>query len=152
MSIYFNWLTTKSMLSVLSLLMLSMIPYGSVPMAARFSFSNEKTTIVVDPGHGGYDNGAQGPSGTLEKTVALQFAQMLQAGFEDRYRVAITRTTDYAVGTFERANFANHAKADLFISIHTGGGISPPEQRVHDFLFLTFLRTGHGQVGTTAVQ
>ena len=80
-----------------------------------------RKTIVIDPGHGGHDTGAKGPEGTLEKTIALSLAQMLSNELKAQFRVVLTRTGDYWLDIPSRTAVANEAKADLFISIHTGG-------------------------------
>ena len=84
-------------------------------------FDKQKKTIVLDPGHGGYDKGAQGPDGTLEKTVTLNLARMIAKELANNYRVVLTRTGDYWLDIPARTASANHVEADLFISIHTGG-------------------------------
>jgi N-acetylmuramoyl-L-alanine amidase len=77
--------------------------------------------IVLDPGHGGYDNGAKGPDGVLEKTATMEFARVLAEELNKTYEVVLTRTDDYFVDLLSRTATANHLDADLFISIHTGG-------------------------------
>ena len=84
-------------------------------------FSQQKKTIVLDPGHGGHDNGALGPEGTFEKNVTMKLARMMAAELENTYRVILTRTDDYFLNTPTRTSMANHEHADLFISIHVGG-------------------------------
>lgn len=77
-------------------------------------------TIVIDPGHGGDEEGARGPSGTLEKDVTLAVARRLKAAIEGRLgiRVLLTRDADQTVSLDERAARANNNKADLFLSLH----------------------------------
>jgi N-acetylmuramoyl-L-alanine amidase len=80
-------------------------------------------TIVLDPGHGGEtDSGAKGPAGKLEKDVTLRLAEMIAAGLENRYNIILTRMEDTELDIPARTAVANHFKADLFISIHAGGG------------------------------
>ncbi|MDB5019491.1 MAG: N-acetylmuramoyl-L-alanine amidase [Pedobacter sp.] len=77
-------------------------------------------TVVIDAGHGGHKPGAAG-SYSLEKNVALQVALKLGKQFEEDMpdvRVLYTRTSDVDVDFYKRAEIANNAKADLFISIH----------------------------------
>lgn len=76
--------------------------------------------IVVDPGHGGVEMGAKGPSGLLEKEVTLDMAKRLQAGLSRRLgtRVILTRDSDKQVGLDDRTALANHERADLFLSVH----------------------------------
>jgi N-acetylmuramoyl-L-alanine amidase len=80
-------------------------------------------TIVLDPGHGGRDEGVRGPSGLLEKDVTLKLAQHLSALLKARLglRVIQTRSGDVSLPLSERTSLANHAKAQLFISIHLEG-------------------------------
>jgi N-acetylmuramoyl-L-alanine amidase len=76
--------------------------------------------IVIDPGHGGKDPGAIGVSGTYEKHVALaaagELARQLQAG--GRYRVALTRRSDFFIPLDDRVGIAQASGAALFISLH----------------------------------
>ena len=78
-------------------------------------------TLVIDAGHGGKDPGAMG-NGAKEKNinlaVALAFGKLVEQNCKD-VKVVYTRKTDVFVELNQRANIANKAKADLFISIHT---------------------------------
>jgi N-acetylmuramoyl-L-alanine amidase len=76
--------------------------------------------IVVDPGHGGIDNGTKGAGGELEKDVVLAFAQTLREKLEGggKYRVAMTRSEDIFIPLAERVRFARARNAALFISVH----------------------------------
>jgi N-acetylmuramoyl-L-alanine amidase len=76
--------------------------------------------IVVDPGHGGIDNGTKGSGGELEKDIVLAFSQALHEKLEGggKYRVAMTRTDDSFIPLSERVRFARMRGAALFISIH----------------------------------
>jgi N-acetylmuramoyl-L-alanine amidase len=82
-------------------------------------------TIVVDPGHGGTEEGARGVKGTLEKTVTMAVARRLKTALETRLgaRVLLTRDDDRVVALDERAAFANNNKADLFISLHANASL-----------------------------
>ena len=77
-------------------------------------------TIVLDPGHGGHDTGAIGPSGLMEKDVVLDLALRLRRLLVERLgaRVLMTRAEDVFIPLPERTAIANRAKADFFISIH----------------------------------
>jgi N-acetylmuramoyl-L-alanine amidase len=77
-------------------------------------------TVVLDPGHGGHDTGAIGPSGLMEKDVALDLALRLRGLLQQRLgmRVLMTRTEDVFVPLPERSAFANRVKADFLISLH----------------------------------
>lgn len=80
-------------------------------------------TIVIDPGHGGWDAGVRGASGLLEKDVVLKVARKLDALIQERMgiRVLLTRTGDSALPLLERTAIANNAKGQLFISLHAEG-------------------------------
>src|SRR5688500_13732304 len=83
-------------------------------------------TVVIDPGHGGDDLGAVGPSGLEEKLVTLNVAQRVRAlGGERGVRVLLTREDDRQVSLLQRAAFANGAGAAVFISLHANAGPSP---------------------------
>ncbi len=78
--------------------------------------------ICIDPGHGGHDPGAIGPTGLEEKTVVLQVAKELRQLLQQempQYRVVLTREQDVFVPLAERARMANAQQAQVFISIHT---------------------------------
>lgn len=83
--------------------------------------------MVVDAGHGGEDNGARGPKGTLEKQITLEAARKLKTLVESRLgvRVVMTREEDRALSLDERDAIANNSKADLFLSIHANSSPSP---------------------------
>jgi N-acetylmuramoyl-L-alanine amidase len=77
-------------------------------------------TIVLDPGHGGGETGAIGPSGTEEKEITLLLARALKSRLERRLpvRVLLTRGEDAELPLDSRTALANQNKADLFISLH----------------------------------
>tara|TARA_A100001011_G_scaffold366904_1_gene419856 strand:- start:20074 stop:21210 length:1137 start_codon:yes stop_codon:yes gene_type:complete len=82
--------------------------------------SQEKHFVVVlDAGHGGHDSGNRG-NGYYEKKIALSIALKIGKILEKRkdFKIIYTRKTDVFVDLIERANIANKADADLFISIH----------------------------------
>jgi N-acetylmuramoyl-L-alanine amidase len=80
-------------------------------------------TIVIDPGHGGDDNGVKGQGGALEKDVTLAVARRVKGAIEGRLgmRVLLTREEGNRVDGDSRAAIANNNKADLFISLHANG-------------------------------
>jgi N-acetylmuramoyl-L-alanine amidase len=84
-------------------------------------------TVVLDPGHGGEDPGAVGPSGNYEKTVVLQIAKRLKALLEEdpNMRVVLTRDGDFFVPLGVRVKKARAVRADLFVSIHADAFIRP---------------------------
>jgi N-acetylmuramoyl-L-alanine amidase len=76
--------------------------------------------VVIDPGHGGVDNGATAPNGVHEKNIVLSFALKLQAVLIEsgRFDVALTREDDTYLSLNQRVALARENKADLFISLH----------------------------------
>jgi N-acetylmuramoyl-L-alanine amidase len=76
--------------------------------------------IVIDPGHGGIDNGTKAATGEMEKTIVLEFSLTLRDKIEKtgKYRVVMTRTDDNFVALGDRVALARARQASLFISIH----------------------------------
>ncbi|MFL6798495.1 MAG: N-acetylmuramoyl-L-alanine amidase [Xanthobacteraceae bacterium] len=77
--------------------------------------------IMLDPGHGGIDNGTRAPStGEMEKTIVLEFSLLLRDKLEKtgKYRVAMTRTDDTFVPLDDRVALARSHQAALMMSIH----------------------------------
>jgi len=85
--------------------------------------------VVIDPGHGGHDQGTQGPRGLLEKELVLDVARRVGKLIEDRMNaeVVYTRTDDTFIPLEGRTAMANEKKADLFLSIHAN---SSPISRI----------------------
>ena len=76
--------------------------------------------VVLDPGHGGIDNGTIASTGVMEKQIVLDFAMALRERLEQsgKYRVVMTRTDDSFVPLADRVRMARIRQAALFISIH----------------------------------
>lgn len=75
--------------------------------------------IVVDPGHGGTQEGALGPNGKLEKDLALQISHKLRSELQALgAKVLLTRERDSQLGLADRVTYANRKRPDLFISVH----------------------------------
>ncbi|MBE7415411.1 MAG: N-acetylmuramoyl-L-alanine amidase [Deltaproteobacteria bacterium] len=98
--------------------------------------------VVIDPGHGGEDTGAKGPSGLEEKHVTLRLALGLAEKLKKRddIRVLLTRTADVFIPLEERTAFANRNGADLFISIHANAASNKDAVGIETF-FLSFEAT-----------
>ncbi|MEO5805730.1 N-acetylmuramoyl-L-alanine amidase [Devosia sp.] len=79
-----------------------------------------KPLVVIDPGHGGIDSGAETPAGIKEKDIVLAFCLKLQELLvaSGRFDVALTREDDSYLKLEDRVALARRNKADLFISIH----------------------------------
>jgi N-acetylmuramoyl-L-alanine amidase len=88
--------------------------------AAGKASESSDYTIVIDPGHGGDEDGAIGPGGTKEKDVTLAIAKRLANELRSKLgaRVYLTRTRDTTMTLEQRNQVAVRKKADLFISIH----------------------------------
>lgn len=83
--------------------------------------------IVIDAGHGGHDSGCQ-YYGVKEKDITLRIALALGKVIEDKMpdvKIIYTRKTDNFINLWERAQIANRANADLFISIHCNSSSKP---------------------------
>lgn len=89
-------------------------------VAPSMKEGDTRPVIVLDPGHGGIDNGTTAASGENEKTLVLDFARALRVHIEKsgKYRVIMTRDDDTFVPLGERVRIARDAAASLFISIH----------------------------------
>ncbi len=81
---------------------------------------DSRPLIVIDPGHGGIDNGTRAPSGENEKELVLDFGLTLRDKIAKtgKYRVIMTRSDDTFIALGERAQIARNHNASLFISIH----------------------------------
>jgi N-acetylmuramoyl-L-alanine amidase len=83
--------------------------------------------VVIDPGHGGHDQGTAGPKGLLEKDLVLDVALKLGKLIEEKMgsEVVFTRSDDTFIPLQERTAIANRKKADLFVSIHANSSPVP---------------------------
>ncbi len=83
--------------------------------------------VALDPGHGGEDPGAIGPTGLREKDVVLAIARQLRDKLNAvrGMRVLMTRDADFFVPLNERVNKARRVQADLFVSIHADAFMRP---------------------------
>ena len=114
--IYRTW-NTQKLLFVMSLVFISMLVTSSPSKRPVFSIN----TIVLDAGHGGKDRGCASPNLLKEKDVALDIVLKLGKLISDSMpdvKVVYTRNSDVFVPLSDRAQIANEANADLFISVH----------------------------------
>lgn len=100
------------------LLSLAMLTLGSM---ITFSAKKGDFVLVIDAGHGGHDAGAVGNFSRekdINLKVALEFGRLVKQNCPD-VKIIYTRSTDVFIPLYKRADIANKAKADVFISIHT---------------------------------
>jgi N-acetylmuramoyl-L-alanine amidase len=95
-------------------------PQASVQPNGAAAAGDTRPLIVLDPGHGGIDNGTKSAKGDTEKSIVLEFALRLRELVEKtgKYRVAMTRTDDTFIALADRVAFARALGAALFVSIH----------------------------------
>ncbi len=110
---------------------------ATIPKAARRTSTGETSLvralglklqrIVIDPGHGGHDEGTQGPKGLLEKDLVLDVSLRLGKLIEQKMgaEVIYTRSDDTFIPLEGRTALANDKKADLFLSIHANSSPVP---------------------------
>jgi len=103
----------------------SQAPAPVVPSPTPTEQAPGVRTIVLDPGHGGTETGAIGPSGIQEKELTLTIARELEARLESQLgvRVVLTRNEDANVPHDTRTSIANQNQADLFISLHLNSSL-----------------------------
>lgn len=94
-------------------------PAPAVPATKPVAPSDTRPVVVIDPGHGGVDNGTQA-SGEIEKNLVLAFGLALRDRLEKsgKYRVVLTRNDDTFITLDDRVHIAHNEKAALFVSIH----------------------------------
>ena len=111
-----------------------------------------KMRIVVDAGHGGWDLGTVGRRGLLEKDLVLEIAQRLGKLLETRLgsEVIYTRPDDNYITLDDRANIANTAQADLFVSVHANYSDLPSARGVETYYTNFFSAPGAKIVNTQA--
>ncbi|MGP1417688.1 MAG: N-acetylmuramoyl-L-alanine amidase family protein [Prevotella fusca] len=104
------------MFKKITLLFVFFVLFAGISWAADGRF-----TLVIDPGHGGHDAGAVGAISKekdINLNVALAFGRYVEQNLPD-VNVVYTRKRDIFIPLHQRADIANKAKADLFISVHT---------------------------------
>ena len=97
--------------------------------------------IVIDPGHGGAQDGASSAGGLLEKNLALSIAKKLKAKLEAdlEAKVKLTRDGDARLHLDERVMLANRQRPDLFVSIHANSMPTATQRRVNEGIETYFL-------------
>ena len=102
-------------------------PLPEPPTPQQRERLNRLLIVAIDPGHGGEDPGAIGPSGLREKDLVLQVALQLRDRLNAKpgMRAMLTRDDDYFVPLHERVHKARRVQADLFVSIHADAFFTP---------------------------
>lgn len=118
-----------TMVKVLKILLVAAVFLCSATVhAAKVETPTDEAirVVVIDPGHGGEDTGAKGPSGISEKDITLSIALKVAEALGEMMdaKVLLTRTTDVFIPLEERTAFANSNRADIFISIHANAARS----------------------------
>ena len=128
------------------------LPPPPTALAAKRNSSGDRTLIralglkieriVIDPGHGGHDQGSTGPAGLMEKDLTLDVAQRLGKLIEERLgsEVIYTRSDDTFIALESRTALANEKKADLFLSIHANSSPYPSVSGIETY-YLNFAST-----------
>jgi N-acetylmuramoyl-L-alanine amidase len=124
----------------------------AVPKAAHLNSDGERSLIralglkinrvVIDPGHGGADQGTVGRRGLMEKDLVLDVAKRLGKLIEERMgsEVIYTRADDTFIPLHARTELANEKKADLFLSIHANSSPHPKIGGIEVY-YLNFTRS-----------
>ena len=99
--------------------------------AAALLNGQRKVVVAIDAGHGGKDQGAHGPGGTLEKNVTLAVARDLAAliNRQPGMKAVLTRDGDYFIPLAQRYQIARDNNADLFVSIHADSAYNGSDAR-----------------------
>jgi N-acetylmuramoyl-L-alanine amidase len=120
---------------------------GPITLPVVADSAKQKRIVIIDPGHGGPDNGKIGPNGLREKDATLSVSRKLASILEKRgYEVHLTRTKDTLIALADRPRLANRWKngrpAALFVSIHMNStATSPRSARGFETFFLSDART-----------
>ena len=124
----------------------------AVPKAAHLNSDGERSLIralglkinrvVIDPGHGGADQGTVGRRGLMEKDLVLDVSKRLGKLIEERMgsEVIYTRADDTFIPLHARTELANEKKADLFLSIHANSSPHPKIGGIEVY-YLNFTRS-----------
>ncbi len=118
------------------------------PSDERLAAKTGRFRIVLDAGHGGWDLGTVGREGLVEKDVVLDVTQRLGKLLQQRLGVDVvfTRTTDDYLPLEQRADVANQAQADLFVSVHANYSNSANARGVETYYSNFFAAPGSKEI------
>lgn len=131
---------TERAIMIRSLRLLLLIAALVMPGCALFEGAGLSNfhTVVLDPGHGGYDNGARAVKGLPEKMLTLDVARRVKPLLEARgYRVIMTRTTDVFIPLGGRTGISNAHPDAAFVSIHFNSASRRAANGVETYYFTT---------------
>ena len=107
--------------------------------------------VILDPGHGGADNGARGASGVVEKDVALALAKATRAQLQQQgLRVLLTRESDEDPSFDERATLANAQRSALLVSFHVSSTGKVGSVRTYYYTFAPVTAAAANPAGSPA--
>jgi N-acetylmuramoyl-L-alanine amidase len=114
-------------------------PLSAAPTPAEQRRVDRLVIVALDPGHGGEDPGAVGPTGLREKDVVLAVALALREKLNalPGMRVMMTRDADFFVPLQDRVRKARRVQADLFVSIHADAFLRPEARGASVFALST---------------
>ena len=127
------------MYKLLLLLFLTQIYFFAISgTSSRADASRTPFIVIVDPGHGGTDNGAvfhTARGAIAEKDLTLALARKLVLNLQNRgLRAVLTRTADQSVNLDMRAALANRAKGTLLISIHINSSYNAQDSGLETYV------------------
>ncbi|GAB2971014.1 hypothetical protein GCM10027049_00620 [Mucilaginibacter puniceus] len=144
-----NTIPGRLLLFAVTLLLPAFLSFNAIAQDTGKQSTFKLKTIVIDAGHGGKDPGARGRV-SREKDVALVLAKKLKKAINDELpdvKTVMTRNDDTFIELHRRADIANSAKGNLFISIHLNSSPEGTAARVNkqngvEILVYKFSRAG----------
>lgn len=123
-------------------------PAPPKPADERLAARTGKFRVVLDAGHGGWDLGTVGRQGLVEKDLVLDVTQRLGKLLHSRLGVDVvfTRTADDYLPLDQRADIANQAQADLFVSVHANYSNSVNARGVETYYSNFFAAPGSKEI------
>jgi N-acetylmuramoyl-L-alanine amidase len=119
---------------------------------AKVAAASPSFVAVVDPGHGGEQEGALSPVGDREKDLVLEISRRISVRLKKLgARVVLTRTGDIDVPLVNRATIANALRADLFVSIHLNSMPTAEQRRLRRGIETYFLSADATDASAAAV-
>jgi N-acetylmuramoyl-L-alanine amidase len=123
-------------------------PANPSPAPAIIPPQRPAFVVILDPGHGGADNGARGASGVVEKDVALALARTTRLQLQQRgLRVLLTRDSDEDPSFDDRATLANAQLSSLLVSFHVSSTGKVGSVRTYYYAFAPAIASPPGQTG-----